>query len=335
MPDRFVMSENPAVDSPTETIPLAERLDENGRALCMSGGGYRAMVFHLGALWRLNELGLLPTLTRISSVSGGSITAAVLGLRWSRLQFTNAIATRFREEVVDAVLAFADRTIDQGSILSGIFTPGSIADKVTEAYRKHLFGDTTLQDLPVTPRFVINASNVQTGALWRFSRPYMADYKVGRVLNPRVPLAVAVAASSAFPPVLSPLKLEIDESQYDPASNGSLHRPPFTTDVVLTDGGVYDNLGLETAWKRCLRHVDRYLLRRQQRRGRGKADFIRPNPSRRRICNDPLRLGQKRGTKRGLVPELCGDRDRVSVQRDGHYEAEPKQNQLRLALVPA
>jgi NTE family protein len=78
----------------------------------------------------------------------------------------------------------------------------------------------------------------------------MADYKVGLVRNPTEELAVAVAASSAFPPVLSPYRLEVDSDRYDPQSRGPLHEPPFTTDVVLTDGGVYDNLGLETAWKR-------------------------------------------------------------------------------------
>lgn len=52
----------------------------SGIALCLSGGGYRAMLFHLGALWRLNEWGYLPQLNRISSVSGGSITAAVLAM---------------------------------------------------------------------------------------------------------------------------------------------------------------------------------------------------------------------------------------------------------------
>ena len=46
-----------------------------GIALCLSGGGYRAMIFHLGALWRLNQLGFLKNLSRVSSVSGGSITA--------------------------------------------------------------------------------------------------------------------------------------------------------------------------------------------------------------------------------------------------------------------
>ena len=46
------------------------RKPEEGIALCLSGGGYRAMLFHLGALWRLNEFGYLPKLARISSVFG-------------------------------------------------------------------------------------------------------------------------------------------------------------------------------------------------------------------------------------------------------------------------
>jgi NTE family protein len=226
----------------------------DGIALCLSGGGYRAMLFHLGALWRLNEWGYLPAVDRISSVSGGSITAGVLGLKWSTLDFDgNGVGRAFETEVVQSVRALAGRTIDQGSILTGILLPGTVADKVTEAYRKHLFGASTLQDLPTEPEFVINATNVQSGALWRFLRAYMADYRVGLVRHPAVELAVAVAASSAFPPVLSPLRLEIDAAAYAPASgreSEDLHREPFMTNVVLTDGGVYDNLGLETAWKR-------------------------------------------------------------------------------------
>ena len=57
---------------------------EPGTALCLSGGGYRAMVFHVGVLWRLYEAGMLKDLKRISSVSGGSITAGVLALKWKK-----------------------------------------------------------------------------------------------------------------------------------------------------------------------------------------------------------------------------------------------------------
>ena len=44
---------------------------EHGTALCLSGGGYRAMLFHAGVLWRLNDAGLLPSLRRVSSVRAG------------------------------------------------------------------------------------------------------------------------------------------------------------------------------------------------------------------------------------------------------------------------
>src|SRR3954467_12939295 len=72
-----------------------------GIALCLSGGGYRAMVFHLGVLWRLNDTGLLKAVQRVSSVSGGSITAGLLGLRWRQLGFDKAdIAPGFEAEVV-------------------------------------------------------------------------------------------------------------------------------------------------------------------------------------------------------------------------------------------
>src|SRR5215467_11534908 len=92
---------------------------EDGRALCLSGGGYRAMLFHVGALWRLNEIGLLPKLNRISSVSGGSITAAVLALKWKQapLKFENDIATNFIEEIVDPIMSLAEHTIDIPAVL--------------------------------------------------------------------------------------------------------------------------------------------------------------------------------------------------------------------------
>lgn len=226
-----------------------------GIALCLSGGGYRAMLFHLGTLWRLNQLGFLRKLSRISSVSGGSITAGVLAVAWKRLRFDNNDVTADLEElVIKPTRRLATHTIDRGSIIKGMLLPRkSIADEVADDYRKHLFGNATLQDLPADsegPRFVINATNVQTKVLWRFSRPYMGDYRVGLINNPTTELAVAVAASSAFPPFLSPADLELQTSDFDPNTTGvTLKDEAYRTNVVLTDGGVYDNLGLETAWK--------------------------------------------------------------------------------------
>jgi NTE family protein len=222
-----------------------------GIALCLSGGGYRAMVFHLGVLWRLNETGYLSKLNRISSVSGGSITAGLLGLRWKGLDFQGGVAQKLSDLVVNPIRQFAHVTIDIPSVLEGIFLPGTISDKVAHAYDTHLFKGATLQDLPGDPpRFVLNATNVQTGALWRFSKPYMRDYLVGEVRDPKLPLATAVAASSAFPPVLSPARLHLKSSDFAPPAGEPCHKPPFTEEVFLSDGGVYDNLGLETAWKR-------------------------------------------------------------------------------------
>ena len=76
----------PAYDSlahPVRSIPGDPDQDspEDGIALCLSGGGYRAMLFHLGTLWYLNDAGYLGKLARVSSVSGGSITAALLAVR--------------------------------------------------------------------------------------------------------------------------------------------------------------------------------------------------------------------------------------------------------------
>lgn len=225
---------------------------EPGIALCLSGGGYRAMLFHLGGLWRLNELGFLLRLDRVSSVSGGSITAATLGLRWGRLQFDgDGVAQAFTAEVVAPLRRLSSATIDRKSVIGGILQPRrTVAEKVAEAYRERLFGVETLQALPDRPRFVINATNVQTGSLWRFSKPYMGDHRIGQYPTPQVELAVAVGASSAFPPVLSPVRLRVNETGYSTDGRGELCRAPFTTSPVLTDGGVYDNLGLETAWKR-------------------------------------------------------------------------------------
>jgi NTE family protein len=77
----------------------------------------------------------------------------------------------------------------------------------------------------------------------------MGDYRVGRVKDPNVVLAAVVTASSAFPPFLSPYHLDLSPFTFDPDPKADLQRPPFTTAAVLSDGGVYDNMGLETVWK--------------------------------------------------------------------------------------
>jgi NTE family protein len=175
----------------------------------------------------------------------------VLALKWNSLSFDPArIESDFVRQVVQPIRALAGETIDAEAILLGVALPGSVSDRVAAAYDEHLFAGATLQDLPDRPQFVINATNVQSGALWRFSKPYMRDYLVGEVRKPTVRIAEAVAASSAFPPFLSPARIEVERSAYSPPAGEPLHQDEYLLRPVLSDGGVYDNLGLETAWKR-------------------------------------------------------------------------------------
>ncbi len=249
--EEIIQDGNQKIEEPVQYLSgEAGKKPEAGTALCLSGGGYRAMLFHAGVLWRLNEFGLLSELKRISSVSGGSITSGVLAMNWHKLGFESGVARHFEEQVITPIKKLASRTIDASSVISGALWTGSIGDKVADAYRNYLFGETTLQDIPDEPRFVFNATNVQSGVLWRFSKPYMSDYRVGEIKHPKIELAVAVAASSAFPPVLSPVELDLEPNDFTPGSGGDLTDEMYRTQIVLTDGGVYDNLGLETAWKR-------------------------------------------------------------------------------------
>ena len=220
------------------------------------------MLFHLGVLWRLAELGYLSskdrsgkhgpigTLQRVSSVSGGAIIAGVLGIAWDDLNVDEeGLLDRFRELVVKPVEDFGSQTTV--SIWSAAFAAviSSVNKSVVRVYKRRLFGKKTLQDLPDSPRFVINATNLQSGALWRFSKPFTRDWRVGEIKNPTDSLASVVGASSAFPPFLSPARFKYEESQYTPGSGSGLQKPPYTTRPALTDGGVYDNLGLETVFK--------------------------------------------------------------------------------------
>ena len=249
--------------APVEFIETDEpgAAPEEGAGLCLSGGGYRAMVFHVGALKRLNEAGLLRSLRRISSVSGGSITAGVLGMNWANLDWNDQnVAKNFDALVTQPIRRMASTSIDVLSILSGFLTFTPVSWWIEAHYRRVLFRAITLQALPddrrppedpeAGPRFVINATNLRSGVLWRFSRPYMADYTIGRVPEPEVQLATAVAASSAFPPMLSPVVIKLEPDAYAPDDGPPPRNAAHRRRIVLTDGGVYDNMGMETVWKR-------------------------------------------------------------------------------------
>lgn len=329
-------------DSPVELIPSDDpaQIPEPGTALCLSGGGYRAMVFHTGVLWRLYEAGLVGGLKRISSVSGGSITAGVLGLKWNKLGFDPGnVRDDFVREVVAPLRRLASETLDADAIVLGAVLPGRISDRIVAAYDRHLFDGATLQDLPDEPRFVINATNVQSGALWRFMKPYMRDYRVGEVKNPTLRLSQAIAASSAFPPVLSPVEIRLNPESFTPGSGQDLQRKPFTSRVLLTDGGVYDNLGLETAWK----NYDTILVSdaggKMQAQEEPKSDWGRHAHRVLELIDNQVRSLRKRqvidsfrsGARRGAY---WGVRTNIADYELGDALPCPSENTLTLAETP-
>lgn len=232
------------------TDPQEEPLD--GVAVCLSGGGYRAMLFHTGVLWRLCETRWLHQVDRVSSVSGGSMTAGLLATVWDQLITHHDPRMAFAELVVERVRGLASTTIDRPSVITGLLSPfSSIGEQVEAELRKRLLGEALLAELPASPTFVFNATNIGSGKLVRFSRDGVADWRVGRVRQPGLRLSAAVAASSAFPPFLSPHLLDLRAADWTNDEGNDLAGPEYRDELALTDGGVYDNMGLETAWKRC------------------------------------------------------------------------------------
>jgi len=236
---------------------MAREEQTMGPGLALSGGGFRATLFNLGALWRLNDGGWLKKLAMITSVSGGSITSGVLAFKWSKLAFDGAgVATNFRDEVAGPIQHFCTLSIHVTAWIEGLVNVfDSIPKRVASKYSDELFGDATLQDLPdpaTEPRFVFYATSLQTGASVRMSRKHLADYRVGRIPNPTLPLATVVGASSAFPPVMSPVVVDLDPALWEDQEGADLHSQiEYRKRLYLGDGGVYDNMGLEAIWKRC------------------------------------------------------------------------------------
>lgn len=216
------------------------------RAVALSGGGYRAMLFHLGFLWRMRDAGLLAGIDRFSSVSGGSITAGMLAVAWPKIDWGDDGAS-FRALVAEPLMALSRSTIDWKAALLGRI-PGLNGAWCRRAYDRHLYHGHKLRDLVVeAPRFTFNATSLHSGKLVRINRDYFADYTTGMWDTGDMTVATAVAASSAFPPVLSPIVVDLARH---PARDVEGTRYPQPGKLFLTDGGVYDNLGLENVWKR-------------------------------------------------------------------------------------
>jgi NTE family protein len=216
--------------------------------IALAGGGFRATLFQLGSLWRMNEVGYLPKLDCVSSVSGGSITAGLLGVKWNQLDFDAAgKAANFEPLIVAPLRAFCAKNVDTAAVGEAALAPWkSVSDLIECEYRNYLFGDTTLQQLPDRPRFVFNATNLDTGVSFRFSKLNAGDCHIGLVPNPQFRVSLAVAASSAYPPVLSPVVVKYDPDLFQEVKGADLYNNDSHRDeLLLGDGGLNDSFALE------------------------------------------------------------------------------------------
>lgn len=234
--------------------PQANR---HGTALCLSGGGFRAVLFHLGALTRLNEVGLLGSIDTISSVSGGSILAAHLVAGVPSWPNPGDVIADWNERVVAPVLRFVGQDIRTGPLARRWLRPWNLRRTSVPAagLEQSYFTEITqcrLVELPERPRYIFCASDLVFGSLFRFERTQVCGDQVGSSATPPSwTVARAVAASSCFPPVFDPIKLRLGDGHF---TGGSAD--PRITDLQadlnafeVSDGGVCDNLGLDAVWQ--------------------------------------------------------------------------------------
>ena len=270
--------------------PVKRAVPTAGYALSLSGGGYRAMLYHVGALQRLNDAGVLAELEVVSSVSGGSIAAGILARSWKQLRFVSrslppaipeapavriAVAENFHEVIAKPASELASRSIALPAVISGLLPFISSADRLSHEYDRRLFNGMLLRDLreveerdgterePRSPVFIFNATSLQTGELWQFRSRAMGGPLLGWTDPGDLRLAQAVAASSAFPPFLSPLYMSGQSTEKPAWAQCAVevvyqgtnlrqhtrrvieaHETEFRKRVYLVDGGVRDNLAL-------------------------------------------------------------------------------------------
>ncbi len=217
--------------------------------LSLSGGGFRATLFHIGAIRRLNEFGILPKLTTVSSVSGGSILNGFLATRLSS-PLRNGIAD-FDSGVSKPVRQFCSLDIRRWIALEVVIPGTHNSSGLAKQYDEHLTSGKLLKDIPAAPIHIFCATDLACGVNWMFKRQECGDYQVGFQETPddwRV--STAVAASSCFPPVFKPLDLDLDPTNLTGGKiPPSPQRDKCIRELTFTDGGVYDNLGLEPIWK--------------------------------------------------------------------------------------
>ena len=224
--------------------------------LALSGGGFRATLFHLGVVRLLNETGQLSQVKRIGAVSGGSILAAHLVLHWEQYAGSKEDFDKASQEIIQ----FVQKDIRGQIIRRWIFAWLCLAlprllnrrsgrhwtrTNLLQKQYNRLYKDKTLNDLRSAsrPRVYFYSTSLTTGVVCSFGRSGFRwhdkyDNPVERsIAAPNTPIAFAVAASSAFPPLFPPIEIS-DETLF-------CDKERFPYSHYLTDGGVYDNLGID------------------------------------------------------------------------------------------
>ncbi len=220
--------------------------------LALSGGGVRAAAFHCGVLQRLALDSLLERTTFVSTVSGGSLLMGLLlcqnDHQWPRsADYLNPVLPRIVTCLTTATL--------QWSYMWRVFAaPWRLAQgraRILATQLETQWGiHGSLQRLPATPRWIINATCYETGKNWRFSQRRMGDYLTQYVTEPDVPIADAMAASAAVPGLIGPLVIRTRSYRWHRYEAGQLIPTSTRASAYsLWDGGVYDNLGVEPLFK--------------------------------------------------------------------------------------
>lgn len=246
-------------------------------ALCLSGGGLRATLFHIGVIAALrkakrDDVRAIDAVTEIYSVSGGSILAAHMMASWDKYTGADELFAEAR----GAIFGFAGSSLRDRVLRRAItqklwsaalwlwpsrFSPAWSRKSIAGSRRAHwlqqeyqgLLGPASMSDcakrFPGLPRFHILATSFRSAELCAFTNDGFEvegrnDSFGGRPCD--IPLAGAVAASSAFPPLFPPISFPAT-ILHDPAS------PRAKGTILLSDGGIYDNLGVEKYRCRRLR----------------------------------------------------------------------------------
>ena len=104
-----------------------------------------------------------------------------------------------------------------------------------------VFEEKLLSEIPSDkPIHIFQATELRTSSAFYFSNHQTGMWRYNQTIDGNISLAFAVTASAAYPLYLNPL----EESFTFRKKDGSCQNEPIT----LTDGGIYDNLGLSPLW---------------------------------------------------------------------------------------